>query len=83
MIIDAKRISNTSAHQEDAFIYAGGPNTFTLTFTPILNSTHVSLRGVHLTQGVSDDYTISGNIVTLVAGHVLLSGDKILIEYQH
>ena len=70
-------------YQQDVFNVAGPGNVFTLTFTPLANSQHVFYNGLALANGVTEDYTISGNVVTLNAGIVLVNGDKILITYSY
>lgn len=69
--------------QQDIFNVSGPGNVFTLTFTPLTNSQHVFYNGLALAPGVTEDYTISGNVVTLNAGIVLTNGDKILVTYSY
>lgn len=69
--------------QQDIFDITGPGNVFTLSFTPIPNSQVVYYNGLALAPGVTEDYTISGNVVTLNGSIVLANGDKILIVYSH
>jgi len=70
-------------YQQDIFHPSGPGNVFTLTFTPIANSQAVFYNGLALAPGATEDYTISGNVVTLNAGIVLTNGDKILVTYSY
>jgi len=69
--------------QQDVFNIVGPGNVFNLSFTPILNSQVVYYNGLALAPGVTEDYTIAGNVVTLNGSIVLANGDKILIVYSH
>ena len=70
-------------YQQDLFDISGPGNIFTLSFTPILNSQIVFWNGIALAQGISEDYVLSSNIITLNGGITLSSGDKILVVYAH
>lgn len=56
--------------------------TYTLTETPITDSQIVSLNGQVLSEGGSEDYTVSGKDIILNPSCVLFVGDKILVKYN-
>lgn len=64
------------------FDVTGPANTqFTLSSSPILGSERVSLNGVGpLRPGASNDYTILGDVVTIVGP--LKSGDIVTVQYR-
>lgn len=71
-------------YQQDLFIVSNPvDHVFTLSQTPITNSQLVLWNGLGLARGVSEDYTLSGLVVTLNAGIELTIGDKILIIYAY
>ncbi len=62
---------------------ASGPSdkTIALSFTPITDSETVIHNGVALLKGASNDYTISGDTITLEAAVIVTAGDEILVLY--
>lgn len=58
-------------------------HTIILSNTPVLNSESVSLNGLVLRPGVTSDYTLIGNIITLDVSVVLTVGDEIQIIYAY
>ena len=70
-------------HATDLFTVTDtGVKTYTLTDTPISDSQIVSLNGQVLSEGGSEDYTVSGKDIILDASCVLFIGDKILVKYN-
>jgi hypothetical protein len=62
-------------------IAAVPPVDFILTEVPLLRSQRVYLNGQRQREGAVDDYTISGDTVTMV--RVIRPGDLVSVEYQH
>lgn len=58
-------------------------HTITLSHTPVINSEIISLNGLVLKLGASNDYTISGNVITINVGVTLTVGDEIMIVYAY
>lgn len=56
--------------------------SYNLPTAPTANSLNLYLNGIHLTAGVSRDYTLTGNVVTFVPGTPLFIGDFIAANYQ-
>ena len=84
MIITANRIASSPAYKTDKFVVPAIPsNTFTLTFTPLADSMIVLLNGMGLTEGASNDFTLSGKDVTIVSAHELRVGDIVTAIYPH
>lgn len=67
------------------FIYnevvAGSGTTFTLANTPLAGTVVVHGSGVRLTPGASNDYTISGAVITMNSPLTYLAG-QVLADYQ-
>ena len=59
----------------------GSNVTFTLAHTPTGGQIMLYLNGQYMTVGVGEDYTISGNTITMAAP--LIPGDKIRTNYQY
>jgi len=57
--------------------------TITLSHVPITDSEIVTLNGLLLRPGLSNDYTVSGNQVTFTTGVTLTVGDEILVVYSY
>lgn len=55
---------------------------FTLAFAPIGNSQHLYKNGIRQRPGAGNDYTISGAVLTLLAGNVPQPGDSLLCDYR-
>ncbi len=53
--------------------------TFTLAFTPVVGSVRVRLNGLGQVVGVSNDYTISGSVITYNTAPV--TGDSLEVDY--
>lgn len=75
--------SSSVNYQQDLFDIASSTSTFILTQTPMPNSQLVFWNGISLANGVTEDYTISGTVVTLNAGITVKIGDKILVTYAY
>lgn len=58
-------------------------HTIILSNTPLADSEVVSLNGLLLRVGATNDYTISGNTVTINAGLTLTIGDEFMIVYAY
>jgi len=56
-----------------------GTNIFTLTYVPLLGTTSIYVNGLRQRVGLSNDYTISGRIVTMT--YTPNIGDSILADY--
>ncbi len=54
--------------------------TYSLSYTPVTNSTLVFHNGVALYE--TEDYTVSGSNITLSVSTELTIGDKLLVQYQ-
>lgn len=54
-------------------------STFVLSHTPVSGSIKVYLRGLRLKNG--DDYTISGNVITMII--IPDSGDNFVVDYRY
>lgn len=55
--------------------------TFTLANIPLTGKLMVFINGIKMEAGYSSDYTISGNIITINAGAIPQTGDKISATY--
>jgi len=60
----------------------GSNVTYTLANAPTANTEHVYVNGVLQERGAGNDYTISGAVITMLTGAILLSGDKIRVTYR-
>lgn len=58
----------------------GSNVTFTLANTPVAGSEHIYLNGVLQAVGAGNDYTISGDTITMLTAP--LSGERILVSYR-
>jgi len=56
--------------------------TFTLAATPVTGSVEVFFNGLRLHEGGTHDFTVSGAVVTIAAGHTLTVGDEFLFYYS-
>lgn len=84
MIVLAKKVNVSPSYKTDTFVVAGPiSNSFTLTFTPLSESIIVFLSGTGMTEGATVDFTLSGNILTIDASHVLAIGDRVTAIYPH
>ena len=54
--------------------------TFTLANAPVANTEQVFFNGSRLLRGAAEDYTISGNTLTMIS-YIPTSGDKIVVDY--
>lgn len=59
----------------------GVNDVFTLANTPTAGSEEVYLNGVLLQSG-GEDYSISGDTITFVAGSIPQTGDRLLVSYR-
>jgi len=57
--------------------------SYSLAFTPIQDTTEVSLNGLALFAGATEDYTITGATITLNASLMLTVGDVVHVKYKH
>ena len=55
---------------------------FTLAFTPIAGSVHLLKRGLRMTPGAENDYTIWGRTITFNVGAVPQDGDNLVVDYR-
>jgi len=62
-------------------VASGLDDDYTLANTPLAGTERVYLNGVLMRPGASNDYTVSGDVVTLV--RTVKSGDVVAIEYKH
>lgn len=70
------------ASKIDQFTLAGGgAQDLALTYLPLLDSENVSIRS--LVCLLTDDYTISGQTLSLTTGKAPLTGDKVQIQYDY
>ena len=70
-------------HAKDLFTVVNASiKTYTLTDTPVTDSQLVMQNGQDLSEGVGEDYTVSGKDIILDAACVLFVGDKILVKYN-
>ena len=60
----------------------GSNSTFTLAFTPIAGSVHLLKRGLRMTPGAENDYTIWGRTITFNVGAVPQAGDNLVVDYR-
>jgi fiber protein len=58
----------------------GANTTFTLTYTPIVNTEQVFLNGLLQEPGAGNDYTISGGIITMLTAPQ--GTDRLRVSYQ-
>lgn len=56
--------------------------SYTLSAVPLSNTLDVYLNGLHLGLGLSRDFTLFGNTISLVAGTPLFLGDYISVKYE-
>lgn len=70
-----------SAFQNDAFTATTGAQTLTLTYTPIVPSIHVYLDG--LEQRLNTDWTVAGNVVSVLSTMGAVAGDRIDVLYAY
>lgn len=74
----------TGNYAKDLFVVSNPlDKALVLGNTPIANSEVVSWNGLILKPGISFDYTISGNTVTLTGGVTLTNGDELMAVYAH
>ena len=55
---------------------------FTLANTPLAGSQAIYKNGIRQTPGASNDYTISTNTITFLAGNIPQTGDNLLADYR-
>lgn len=55
--------------------------TFTLASTPLANTLALYVNGVRQKVGAGNDYTLSGNVVTFIAGAIPQTDEPILADY--
>jgi hypothetical protein len=58
-------------------------SSYTLVYTPIQDTAAVSLNGLDLFEGTSDDYTITGSEITFNVSLTLTVGDVVHVKYKH
>ena len=75
-------VNDTSFAVDDFVVTNPSTKTYSLSSSPISDSEFVTLNGVLLLKGATEDYTISGADVTLDASCELRIGDKIVVKYQ-
>ena len=75
--------ASSSTDLRNTFNCTANQLVYVLSNIPILNSEIVSLNGVEIYKGVSYDYTLSGNIITLNAGWNgnIFVGDVLSVKY--
>lgn len=76
--------SSGGTWHEDVFTAgSNGQTVFSpLTSTPLQNpGVFLYLNGIFRTQGISEDYTISGTTITFNFGTIVI-GDKVVVKYQ-
>jgi len=74
----------TGALSVDTFVVTvPATHDFTLTLSPVLDSEFIILNGVTLNRGATEDYTISGNTLTISASYELRVGDKLVAKYRN
>lgn len=75
--------SGATTYERDLFVIASLPTTIlTLSSTPVVNSETVVWNGVTLRPGAGNDYTISGNVITLSGSLVLTVNDTFMVSYS-
>ncbi len=68
--------------QQDLFTIVNPlAKTLNLGQTPTASSERVSWNGLDLRPGAGNDYTVSGNQVTLTAGVTLTANDEVMVAY--
>jgi len=65
----------------DIYTSNGTLRQYTLSFTPQASSISIDLEGMALTEGASNDWTISGKVLTLTGGVPIENGMKIDVHY--
>lgn len=71
-----------TAFYKDFFVITNPLNhILSLSHVPFLNSEAILWNGLGLSFGISNDYTISGNLIILNAGMVLTVGDQFEVSY--
>ena len=60
----------------------GGNAVFTLEYMPITGSVHLWLNGILMAPGAGNDFTISGQTITMEAGMIPSSGSRLLASYR-
>lgn len=58
----------------------GSNNTYTLLNVPVAGSEHVYVNGLLMNEGIGNDYTISGNTITMLS--TLNVGEKLRVSYR-
>jgi len=77
-------VGETSTYAKDFFTVINiTDKTLLLAETPLVNSEVVAWNGLLLRLGALNDYTITGNTVTLNAGVTLTVGDELLVVYAY
>lgn len=56
--------------------------TFTLDYTPDLNSEYIFKNGILMNKGFDSDYTITGNTITFTQDSTPLTGDDLKVSYR-
>jgi hypothetical protein len=74
------RVQDVITRETPAGSIDGSNVTFTLANTPKVGTEHVYVNGILQDVGASNDYTISGGVITL--NFALVSGDKIRVSYM-
>jgi len=57
--------------------------TFTLANTPIAGTVKVFLNGVRMEPGAGNDFTRSGDTLTMLTTSIPVSGDKLRVDYEY
>lgn len=79
--VDANALSAARivSNEAPAGLINGANVAFTLAFPPVVGSVRVRLNGLGQVPGASNDYTISGSVITYNAAP--LTGDSVLVDY--
>lgn len=60
----------------------GVNDTFTLAFAPTASSEEVYTNGLQQDSGAGNDYTITGAVITFLAGAIPQAGSKVRVSYR-
>ena len=74
-------VGSLSINETPSGVIDGSNVTFTLAHTPVGGQIMLYLNGQYMTVGVGEDYTISGNTITMAAP--LVPGDRIRTNYPY
>jgi phage-related tail fiber protein len=74
-------VANFVSNETPSGTINGTNATFTLAATPVAGTEHVHVNGVLQNSGVGNDYTISTNTITFLAGAIPQTGDVVKVTY--